>query len=95
VIIRALGDNPFKEPAMKALVLFAIALAIGVSTVSGARACSGTPEAASPTHIGAPKSDKAAAGDSDMGVLFGLLLGIVLADPMPAAKECLACIDTR
>jgi hypothetical protein len=80
---------------MKRLVLSATALAIAFAVAPGAQACSGSQDAESPQHTGTQTDRKHVASDADLTVLMGLLLGIVLADPAPAATPCPGCTDAR
>ena len=80
---------------MKRWVFSATALAIALAVAPGAHACSGSTDAASPQRTSLQTDHKHVASDSDLGVLMGLLLGIVLADPVPAATACTGCADSR
>ena len=80
---------------MKALAFSAIVFAVVLAMVPGAYACSESAGAAKPERIGLQKRDKEVAAQSDLAVLLGLLLGIVLADPMPATNPCPGCTDAR
>ena len=66
---------------MKVFLFSVTVLVIALAVAPGAYACSGPSDAVSPQHSDLQKVDKAAAPETDAGVLVGLLLGIILADP--------------
>ena len=66
---------------MKVFLFSATVLVIALAVAPRAYACSGPGDAVSPQHSDSQKVDKSAAPETDAGVLVGLLLGIILADP--------------
>jgi hypothetical protein len=80
---------------MKSLIFSATVLAIAVAMVPGTYACSASTDAAGPQRTGSETGHKPVASEADIAVLVGLLLGIAIADPHPAATPCPGCADAR
>jgi hypothetical protein len=78
---------------MKALVFSATILAIAVAMTPGAYACSGPTAEASPQPTGLQSDDRAAASEPGLAVRVGLLLGLVVADPIHTTSPCPGCAD--
>jgi hypothetical protein len=80
---------------MKAFVFSATVWAIALAMVPGACACSGPTAEASAQRTGLKSDDSAVASDAGAAVLVGLLLGLVVADPVAAASPCPGCRVAR
>jgi len=76
---------------MKVFLFSAVVLVTALAMVPAAYACSGAADAASPQRSDSRKADSATPSETNIGVLVGLLLGIVLTDQ----SACPGCTDAH
>jgi hypothetical protein len=69
---------------MRRLIFSATILAGAVAIAPGAYACGGSADAASPQPAGSPTGHTQVESNAGVAVMVGLLLGIVLANPIAA-----------
>jgi len=79
---------------MKRLIFSAMILAAAAAIAPGAYASGGSTDAANPQPAGSSTGHTQVESGGDVAVLVGLLLGIVLADPIAATTPCTDCANS-